>query len=255
MSTAIVPQQSALAQAQEAQDNSPMALISRALNSGMSPDVIRELVNLQQSMERFEWEKAERQATIDFDDALNRCQDRVTTIIARRDGDGGKYKYANYDDLDQMVRPIYTSEGFSISYGEADCPTQGKTRMVAFLRRSGITREYFKDLTASVLGPKGTPVMTQINAEGSLDSYGRRFLLRDIFNIAIGKDDDDGKGGMPSWLVDHINGIEEASDPETLRTRFQEAYKVAQKIGDRKAMGELMFRHDKKKSALKAVTA
>lgn len=238
------------------QDNSPMALLRMAIESGASHDAIEKIAALAERMERFSWEREERQATIDFDDALSRCQDKVTTIIATRDGDGGKYKYANYDDLDVVVRPIYTAEGFSISYGEADCPTAGKTRFVAYLRRSGIERQYFKDMTASTLGPKGTPVMTQINAEASLDSYAKRYLLKDIFNIAIGKTDDDGKGGAaPAWLIDHLASIDGASDLDELKVIWQAAYKVAQHQGDRKAMGEIMFRRDARAAAMKRVAA
>lgn len=249
MSTSLsAPQSSAITAAQN--DNSPMALLRMAIESGASHDAIEKIAALAERMERFSWEREERQATIDFDEALNRCQTRVTTVIAKRDGDGGKYKYANYDDIDLVVRPIYTAEGFSISYGEANCPTQGKTRFVAYLRRAGITREYFKDMTASTLGPKGTPVLTQIMAEASLDSYAKRYLLKDIFNVAIGKDDNDAQA-VPKWLIDHLDAIDTAPNGDDLRVTFQAAYKVAQNVGDRKAMGELMFRRDKRAVYLK----
>ena len=39
----------------------PMQLMQQALASGTSPEVIRELVALQQSVERFNWEREERQ--------------------------------------------------------------------------------------------------------------------------------------------------------------------------------------------------
>ena len=58
----------------------PIGLIRQALSSGTSPEVIRELVALQQSMVRFEWEREERQAKIDFDTALSVCQQKVETL-------------------------------------------------------------------------------------------------------------------------------------------------------------------------------
>ncbi len=40
---------------EQAQPTSPMQLIQQALTQGVSPDVVRELVALQQSMERFNY--------------------------------------------------------------------------------------------------------------------------------------------------------------------------------------------------------
>lgn len=249
MDTALATQPAAaIAPAQNA-DNSPMALLRMAIESGASHEAIERVAALAERMERFEWERAERQALIDFDDALNRCQKLIESVPATRKSDKGRY--ANYDDLDAVVRPIYTAEGFSISYGEADCPTPGKTRFVAYLRRSGITREYFKDMTASTKGPKGNDVLTQIHAEASADSYAKRYLLKDIFNISIGENDDDGNGGLPEWVIDHLNSIDSSEDVYVLRERFQSAYKVAQKKGDRKAMGEIIFCRDRRAAVLK----
>ena len=39
-----------------------MQLMQQALSSGTSPEVIRELVALQQSVERFNWEREERKS-------------------------------------------------------------------------------------------------------------------------------------------------------------------------------------------------
>lgn len=236
------------------QATSAVDMVNALLEGGATPEIIREFVALQQNVERFAWEREERQARIDFDDALNRVQSKISTVLATRQSDKGKY--ANYADLDNVARPLYTTEGFSLSYGEADCPTAGKTRFVAYLRRGGITREYFKDMTASTKGPKGNDVLTPIHAEASADSYAKRYLLKDIFNMstAISLDDDDGNGGMPNWLPDHLIGIDEAEEVDTLKERFQSAYKVAQSSGDRKAMGEIIFRHDKRKAFLKGAT-
>lgn len=219
-----------------------MDMIQTALQGGAAADVIKSFVELQQSAERFAWEREERQSRMDFDDALNRVQAAISAIPATRTGDKGKY--ANYGDLDRVVRPLYVAEGFSLSFGEADCPTPGKTRFVAYLRRSGITREYFKDMTASTKGPKGNDVLTPIHAEASADSYAKRYLLKDIFNIAIGDDDNDASGDLPKWLIEHVDAIASADDKDSLNASYAAAYKSALKVGDRKAMGELIFRRD-----------
>jgi hypothetical protein len=44
-------------------------------------------------------------------------------------------------------------------------------------------------------GAKGNDVMTRTHAAGSAMSYGMRYLLKAIFNIAIGEDDDGNAAG------------------------------------------------------------
>jgi len=39
--------------------------------------------------------------------------------------------------------------------------------------------------------------MTKTHAAGSAMSYGMRYLLKGIFNVAVGEDDDDGNGATP----------------------------------------------------------
>jgi hypothetical protein len=47
-------------------------------------------------------------------------------------------------------------------------------------------------------GAKGGDVMTKTHAAGSAKSYGKRYILKDVFNVAIGEEDNDGNGaGKP----------------------------------------------------------
>ena len=176
------------------------------------------------------------QNNVGFDEALNRCQQRMERISADANNPQTHSRYATYAKLDKVLRPIYTAEGFSISFGEEDCPVPGKTRFVAHLSRSGITRTYRKDLTASTKGPKGNDVMTPIHAEGAADSYARRYLLKGIFNVAIGEDDTDGNTGptlteqQEAQLQDWADALRQAPDLPSLKNVFADAYKFAGSI-------------------------
>jgi len=177
------------------------------------------------------------QNNVSFDEALNRCQRKMERISADANNPQTHSNYATYAKLDRVLRPIYTSEGFSISFGEEDCPTPGKTRFVAYVSRSGITRPYRKDLTASTKGPKGNDVMTPIHAEGAADSYARRYLLKGIFNVAIGEDDNDGNVQGPlisekqeAELQDYADALRQAPDLPQLKNVFADAYKFAGSI-------------------------
>ena len=64
---------------------------------------------------------------------------------------------------------------------------------MAFLSHErGYKRTFHIDMPADGKGAQGRDVMTRTHATGSAVSYGRRYLLLMIFNIAVGGEDDDG---------------------------------------------------------------
>ena len=226
----------------------PMDMLSLALQNNAAIDVIERLATLQR-------EEREYNARVAFDEALNRCQEKIQRISADASNPQTNSRYASYAKLDKVVRPIYTAEGFALSFGEQDCPTPGKTRFVAYLSRSGVTLERFKDLSPSTKGPKGGDVMTPIHADASADSYAKRYLLKNIFNIAIGEDDNDGNGnesaGLPRIRLEEMLGeIRRASTLDQLRAIYEFAYREARKAEDRRAMACYITAKDIRKKEL-----
>ena len=49
-------------------------------------------------------------------------------------------------------------------------------------------------------GAKGGDVMTKTHAAGSAFTYGQRYLIKMIFNIAVGEDDDGNRAGAGPLL-------------------------------------------------------
>lgn len=133
-----------------------------------------------------------RQAEADFNDALRDCQKEVGTIAADANNPQTKSRYATYAKLDRALRPIYTKHGISISYSTGDTPKPDCVRVLAFAARGAYTREYHVDMPADGKGAKGGDVMTKTHATGAAMAYGARYLLKGIFNISVGEDDDDG---------------------------------------------------------------
>ena len=226
----------------------PLELLHIALNNNAAIDVIERLAALQ---EKFLTKKAEQE----FDEALSRCQAKLTRISADAENQQTSSRYATYAKIDSTVRPIYTGEGFSLSFGERDCPTPGKTRFVAFLSRSGITREYLKDMSPSTKGPRGNDVMTPIHADAAADSYAKRYLVKDIFNLAIGEGDNDGNGNQvqriaPERVRDFCERLGKAENEQQLRNIFRAAYVAAEEIGDRVAQKAYIDAKDARKRVI-----
>jgi hypothetical protein len=218
---------------------SPQEALMQAFAMNPTAEMAKQIVELQQSTERFQWEREERQAKIDFDDALNRCQAAVGRVAADAEGEKNN-KYATYTQLDRALRPVYTKEGFSLSYSDGECPTPGKTRIVAFLRRGGVTREYFKDMTASTKGPKGNDLYTPIQSEAVLDSFCRRYLLKEIFNIAIGEGDTDGSAKMgDEQFLQYRDAIDGANNEAALKAAWIAGRDAAFALKDKGSMADL----------------
>ncbi|WP_374257668.1 ERF family protein [Aquabacterium sp.] len=149
-----------------------------------------------EKMERL-WAMHERIAARDaeqaFNDAMTSAQSEMGRVSADATNNQTRSKYATYGQLDKHLRPIYTKHGFSLSFDTADGAPDGHLRVLAYTsHKSGHTRTYRADVPNDGKGAKGGDVMTKTHAAGSAMSYGMRYLLKMIFNVAIGEDDDDG---------------------------------------------------------------
>ena len=152
-------------------------------------------VNIEKMERLFSMAKEIRQeiAGQAFNAAMNACQAEMRPIATDAENPQTHSKYATYGKLDRALRPIYTKHGFSISYDEADSPKPEHVRVLAYVSHSGgFTRTYRRDMPADGKGAKGGDAMTKTHAAGAAHSYGSRYLLKGIFNIAIGEEDKDG---------------------------------------------------------------
>lgn len=129
-----------------------------------------------------------------FNDAMTLAQGEMGPISADGNNPQTKSKYATYAKLDRVLRPIYTKHGFAISFDTGTGAADGYVRVLAYVSRGGFTRTYQLDMPADGKGAKGGDVMTKTHASGSAMSYGMRYLLKMIFNVAVGETDDDGNG-------------------------------------------------------------
>lgn len=175
---------------QVASDNA--TIIKAITQAATNPDVDVE------KMERL-WAMHEKIAARDaeqaFNDSMCRAQAEMGPISADAVNPQTRSQYASYAQLKRHLSPIYTKNGFSISYntGKSDKPEH--IAVLGYVSHSaGHTRTYAVDMPADGKGAKGGDVMTKTHAAGSAMSYGMRYLLKMIFDVAIGEDDDDGNG-------------------------------------------------------------
>lgn len=230
---------------QRMEENQGMAMVRLAVEKGAPIETVERLVALQEKL-------LARQSEIEFNEALNRVQSKIMRVAPDLKNNQTGSKYASYAALDKVVRPLYSEEGFSLSFSEIDCPKPEHIRIICFVSKGAHTREYRKDMPADGKGAKGGDVMTKTHAAGAADSYAKRYLLKDIFNIAIGEADTDGNSIVmdDAEVEKNRKEIREASDTAKLKFLFSVHYEKAREVNDRNAMMQYI---DAKDARLKEI--
>jgi hypothetical protein len=134
-----------------------------------------------------------RDAKAQFVSAMAAAQAEMKAVATDSDNPQTRSRYASYEALDKALRPIYSKHGFALSYDTDDSPKPEHVRVLCeVMHIGGHSKTYHADMPADGKGAKGGDVMTKTHAVGSAMSYGQRYLLKGIFNVRVGEDDDDG---------------------------------------------------------------
>jgi hypothetical protein len=183
-----------------------------------------------------------------WNDAMHASQSEMRPIAADANNPQTKSKYAKFSTLDASLRPIYTKHGFSVSYDTGESHLQDHVRIYAYVSKGAHTRRYQIDMPNDGKGAKGGDVMTKTHATGAANSYGRRYLLGDIFNVVIGEDlDGNAAPGMPETeIAGWITKIEATTSKEKAKDVWREGVKAAGEYKDTyasKRLKEALIKH------------
>lgn len=229
----------------------PLSLMQLALERGQ--------VEQLQILQEMHFKQMAKDAEIEFNMAMNAVQAKLHRIAPDLNNKQTSSKYASYAKLDSVLRPIYTEHGFSLSFDTAPdiAPEIELVRVRCYVSHvAGHTRTYHKDVPCDGKGAKGGDVMTKTHARGAADSYGMRYLLKMIFNIAIGEEDTD--GNMPAERQpEHKKEYEERCkhfdkclNAEELKEHWMASRKWAREIKDESAVNDFDYLKEKRKKEL-----
>lgn len=227
--------------------NPVMQMLAAAVDKGNDASV-KELVQILR-------EERDYNAQLAFNQAMHRCQQHMKPISADMENPQTRSKYASYAQVDRAIRPVYTKEGLSLSFGDGEPIASEFIRLLCYVSHvDGHTRMYHKDMPIVTLGPQGKAVMTATHAHGSADAYAKRYLVKDIFNLSIGEKDDDGNGGetkIPSDKVgEWLKGLQEAEDLTSLMKLWGKIYTTTTELGDENAKAILIPAYESRKGEL-----
>lgn len=183
------------------------ALLSRAIESGTSPEALEKLVALQERI-------LDRNAEQAYAAAMVEVQRRIKPVYRNSKSPQTNSRYAKLEKMHSEISPIYTEAGFCLSFGEGDSPHADMRRILCdVMHRDGHSRQYHMDLPLDDKGIKGMINKTGIHAMGSTMSYGRRYLEAQIFGVVFTDEDDDGSlGGVESITPEQAMQLKKLSE-------------------------------------------
>jgi len=176
-----------------------------ASNPDVDVDKMQKLIDMNIGM-------MDKQAEIDFNQAMARMQPQLPQI--HKGAKGHNSKYATYEAIDKAVRPFYTKEGFSVSFNVKKTGDNEETYYGKLRHASG-----YSETSEMVLPADGSGSKNAIQAKGSTISYAKRYLLCMLLNIVTTSEDDDAQSAFPldDIQLDHIRTLIDETGSDTAK--------------------------------------
>ena len=167
--------------------SSMLAVIARAASDErVDIDKMTALLAMQRDIDA---RAAQTEFDIAMDELNRRCEMRVGKAGIASLGSKGSYKFAKWEDLDAVVRPIMREVGLRFSFKSRT--DQFGVTVTGYLHHSGGHAESTEVTLPVDTGPGRNP-MQQV---GSTISYGKRYCAELLLNVVREDEDDDGQAG------------------------------------------------------------
>lgn len=197
-----------------------------------------------------------RKAREAYSAAMTACQKAMPTVVADSENSHTKSTYASLENVMATCRSVWVENGITISFSQAESPTEGMVRVEMRVGHAGHTETFWREAKVDDTGPSGTKNKTDVQGRQSTASYLQRQMLCSVFNIAIAGSDQDGNatfqpvspeqeahlqdiiaemGGISDrqreWLLQSLGAGNLSLIPAS---KFDQAKSLLQQIADRK---------------------
>lgn len=198
----------------ENQATAMMQIISRAAaDPACDLDKMERLLSMK---ERIDKEENSRQFNAD----MASMQIEMPSVAER--GTGHNIKYATFEDINDVAKPIMSKYGFAVSFKVVE--TDKGVRVTGLLlHRSGHREETEMTFPSDTSGSKNA-----VQAIGSSISYAKRYIMCAMLNITTRGEDDNGFAAVPfapitAMQAQQISSLLEKCKEET-QARFVERF-------------------------------
>lgn len=189
----------------EVKDDNPLATYHSLVASGIDPEKLGPLLDLQERWERNQAERAFARAKVD-------CKAKLPVVVKDKQGDKGLY--ASLEHVSRQVDPIAAEFGFAHSYGtkpsaNANCVTV----TMRVLHKGGHSEELeLCDVPYDVAGPKGGATKSPVQGLVSSVSYAQRKLKLMYWDVTVANEDRDGDQPPDTISEDDIGDLNDLID-------------------------------------------
>jgi hypothetical protein len=174
----------------------PGSWITSLVGQGADPAKLTQLYDLYERYNRDQAVKA-------YNEAMQRAQAEMPTIVCDCTNPQTRSKYPSVEAINRGCKPIYTRNGFALSFGEGKADVEGFVRTTCTVMHSGgHSKEFFIDLPSDGTGIKGNSNMTAIHGRLSSKTYAQSKQLREIFNLTVADVGDDTDGNKQNEALD-----------------------------------------------------
>lgn len=204
--------------------NSPVGMMLAALNQGVSPEQLSQMMDLQERWQAAEAKKA-------YDEAFAAFKAKGVRILKTRKVDDGPLKGKSYAELHGVVNAVTEalSENGLSTWWRITKDEKDWIEVTCYMRHVGGHEE-----SVSMGGPPDTQgAKNAIQARASTKSYLERYTLKAITGLAEEGDDTDGNVYRESVLHEWLQKVEAAKTMKELVSIKREGTAVFGKARDR----------------------
>lgn len=166
--------------------NESAAMLQIISTAAMNPEV--DIDKMERMMVMHE-KLLNRDAQMAYNSAMSKLQSELPTITENGQIEVNKVirsKYAKFEDINEAIRPLLKKHGFSVSF-KSDFVEQMLDVTGIISHKQGHSEQTTMRLPFDTSGSKNN-----VQAIGSSVSYGKRYCVCMLLNIATGGEDNDG---------------------------------------------------------------
>lgn len=172
-------------------DAALLSIIERAARDpSVDLDKMERLFAMKERME-------DRRSSAAFNEAMAAAQAEIVPVAKNRKNEHTGARYADLHAIADVALPIVHKHGFGLSFSQAASAVPGCIGVVCRVTHAGGHSETYQfDIPTDSAGAQGKVNKTATQALGSTLTYGRRYAVVNVFNIAI--TDSDGNSSAQS---------------------------------------------------------
>lgn len=169
-----------------------VSMIERvATNPKVPLERLERMLSMKERMEDRAREDADRQARREYFSAMAKCQAELPVVTKNRANTHTKSRYADLAAIEEQAMPIIHRYGFGVMFQPAGYNDKGELQIKwKITHEGGHSESDVAGVPVDNAGSQGKVNKTGTQAFGSTMTYGRRYLLCNLFNISTGDDND-----------------------------------------------------------------